>query len=169
VALPVLSILRTITMAVFRAGAATGGRAGRLLATGLVLLLVGVILAIGNTSLVGLAGTVVAAIGLYLVALVAWGWSRKALGAGAAATVVVAVLGLGAGRRTLFGDGDCSAAGSCKPDDLGWVGQHVLPWLSSSFWHVMLAIALFFGATAAIGALTMRRRRAVASPPAYGT
>jgi patatin-related protein len=162
---PVLSILRTITMGGYRAGAATGGRARPLLAAGLVLLLVGVILAIGNTSLVGLAGAALAAIGLYLVALVAWGFSRKALAAAAAASVVVAVLALGAARRTLFGDAGCSGGGSCAPDDFGWVGKHVLPWLSSSFWHVMLAVVLSLGAAAVSGLLVTRRRRAVAADP----
>ena len=77
---------------------------------------------------IGLTGTVVALVGLYLIALGAWGIHRGVLGAVIAVTAVVAVgaLTLRWVRTELWGTN-----GSAKN---GWVPRDVLPWLRDNWW-----------------------------------
>src|SRR5262249_31742217 len=77
---------------------------------------------------VGLTGTIVALVGLYLIALGAWGIHRGVLGALTAITALAlpALLTLHWVRTEVWGTGESSAS--------GLVPRDVLPWLRSSWW-----------------------------------
>jgi hypothetical protein len=154
---PALTLLRTVTMGSYRAATATRGATRPFLLTGLAALVVGVVVAIYNSSALGLTGAVVATIGFYIVALTTWGWSRKAFAALVTGLALGALLVFGASRHDVFGSAPCTKE-SCSVDSVGWFGRHVLPWLSASFWHVMLAVVLFFGLATLIGIAAKRSR-----------
>lgn len=89
---PVLATLRTITMGGYRAATATNGLILPLLLIGGGALVVGIVLAIYNTSVLGFAGAVLAATGFYLIAITTGGRSRKSLTAFAAGLGIVGLL-----------------------------------------------------------------------------
>lgn len=93
---------------------------------GFVLAVVGIVLATQSVVVVGVTGTITALVGLYLIALGAWGIHRGLLGAVIAITAFAAVgsLALAWVRRELWGSNATN----------GVVPEHVLPWLRDSWW-----------------------------------
>ena len=124
---PVLSTAKTVTRTGYLATKATGGSAWKTLAAGAVLAVIGGVLATQGLLVVGVTGTVVALVGLYLIALGAWGIHRGLLGALIAITALALVgsLSLAWVRNELWGT---------KASSSGLVPRHVLPWLHSTWW-----------------------------------
>jgi len=125
---PVLTSARTVTRTGYMVTKVTGGTAWKILLAGAVLALVGGVMATQGMMVVGLTGTIVALVGLYLIVLGAWEFHPRALGALVAVTVValLASLTLHWTRFELWG--------TAKPTSSGLVGRDVLPWLSSTWW-----------------------------------
>ncbi len=92
-----------------------------------MLAVIGGVLATQGLLVVGVTGTVVALVGLYLIALGAWGIHRGLLGALIAITALALVgsLSLAWVRNELWGT---------KASSSGLVPRHVLPWLHSTWW-----------------------------------
>ena len=106
----------------------TAGAAWKTLLAGVLLAVVGGLMASQGMIAVGLTGTIIALVGLYLIALGAWGLHRGVLGALTAITALalVALLTLPWMRTELWGTG---------PDaNRGLVPRDVLPWLRDSWW-----------------------------------
>jgi patatin-related protein len=125
---PILTSARTITRTGYMATKLTGGTAWKTLLAGAVLAVVGSVMATQGMMAVGLTGTIVALVGLYLIALGAWGIHRGVLGALIAITALAipALLTLHWMRTELWGTGQASNS--------GLVPRDVLPWLRSSWW-----------------------------------
>ena len=125
---PVLTSARTITRTGYMATKVTGGAAWKTLLAGVLLAVVGGVLATQGMIVVGLTGTIIALVGLYLIALGAWGIHRGVLGALIAITAIAlpALLTLHWVRIELWGTGQNGTS--------GLVPVHVLPWLRSSWW-----------------------------------
>jgi patatin-related protein len=125
---PVLTTARTVTRTGYMAAKVTGGTAWKILVAGVILALVGGVMATQGMMVVGLTGTIVALVGLYLIVLGAWELHRGVLGALVAVTVValLASLTLHWTRFELWGTG--------KNINSGLVARDVLPWLSSTWW-----------------------------------
>ncbi len=85
---PVLASARTVTRTGYLAAKATGGRAWWMLLLGLVLTVIGGVLATQGMIVVGVTGTALALAGLYLMAMGAWGIHRGLLGALAGITAL---------------------------------------------------------------------------------
>ena len=148
---PVLTSARTITRTGYLATKITGGAAWKSLLAGILLAVVGGVMATQGMIAVGLTGTIIALVGLYLIALGAWGLHRGALSALIAITglVLVGSLTLHWMRMQLWGTGQSSNS--------GLVPRDVLPWLRSSSWGglaVLGGIVLF----AVLISLIPRRR-----------
>jgi len=125
---PVLTSARTITRTGYMATKVTGGAAWKTLLAGILLAMVGGVMATQGMIVVGLTGTIIALVGLYLIALGAWGIHRGVLGALIAITAIAlpALLILHWVRIELWGTGQDSTS--------GLVPRDVLPWLRSSWW-----------------------------------
>jgi patatin-related protein len=125
---PVLTTARTVTRTGYMAAKVTGGTAWRILLAGVILALVGGVMATQGMMVVGLTGTIVALVGLYLIVLGAWELHRGVLGALLAVTIValLASLTLHWTRFELWGTG--------KNINSGLVPRTILPWLSSTWW-----------------------------------
>jgi patatin-related protein len=147
---PVLTSARTVTRTGYMVTKVTGGTAWKTLLAGAVLALVGGVMATQGMMVVGLTGTIVALVGLYLIVLGAWEFRRGALGALVAVTVValVASLTLHWTRFELWGTGKTSSS--------GLVPRDVLPWLSSTWWGGLAIL----GGILLIGVLLSRIPRA---------
>ena len=126
---PVLASARTITRTGYQATNVTGGRAWTTLLAGVILAVIGGVLATQGMIAVGLTGSIIALVGLYLIALGAWGIHRGALTALAAITALAipALLTLNWVRTQLWG----------KDNKSGLVPVHVLPWLRDSWWAAL--------------------------------
>ena len=124
---PVLTSARTVTRTGYMAAKVTGGTAWKTLLAGVVLAVVGGVLATQGMIVVGLTGTIIALVGLYLVALGAWGIHRGVLGALIAITALAlpALLTLHWVRVELWGT---------EKSTSGLVPRDVLPWLRDSWW-----------------------------------
>ena len=85
---PVLASARTVTRTGYLAAKATGGSGWRMLLAGLVLTVIGGVLATQGMIVVGVTGTALALAGLYLIAMGAWGIHRGLLGALAVITAL---------------------------------------------------------------------------------
>ena len=131
---PVLTSARTITRTGYMATKVTGGAAWKTLVAGILLAVVGGVLATQGMIVVGLTGTIVALVGLYLIALGAWGIHRGVLGALIAITAIAlpALLILHWVRIELWGTGQDSTS--------GLVPRDVLPWLRSSWWAGLVVL-----------------------------
>jgi patatin-related protein len=147
---PVLTTARTVTRTGYMAAKVTGGTAWKILVAGAVLALVGGVLATQGMMVVGLTGTIVALVGLYLIVLGAWELRRGVLGALLAVTVValLASLTLHWMRFELWGTG--------KNINSGLLPRDVLPWLSSTWWGGLAIL----GGVVLIGVLLSRIPRA---------
>jgi patatin-related protein len=147
---PVLTSARTVTRTGYMATKVTGGTAWKVLLAGAVLALVGGVMATQGMMVVGLTGTIVALVGLYLIVLGAWELHRGVLGALLAVTALalLASLTLHWTRFELWGTG--------KDINSGLVPRDVLPWLSSTWWGGLAIL----GAIVLIGVLLSRIPRA---------
>jgi patatin-related protein len=125
---PVLTTARTVTRTGYMAAKVTGGTAWKILVAGVVLAVVGGVLATQGMMVVGVTGTIAALVGLYLIVLGAWELHRGLLGAllGVTIAALVASLTLHWTRFELWGTG--------KNINSGIVPRTVLPWLSSTWW-----------------------------------
>ena len=128
----------------------TGGTAWKILVAGVILALVGGVMATQGMMVVGLTGTIVALVGLYLIVLGAWELHRGVLGALLAVTIValLASLTLHWTRFELWGNG--------KNINSGLIPRDVLPWLSSTWWGGLAIL----GGIILIGVLLSRIPRA---------
>jgi patatin-related protein len=128
---PVLTSARTITRTGYMATRVTGGVAWKTLLAGVALAVVGGVMATQGMMVIGLTGTIVALVGLYLIALGAWGLHRGVLGALIAITAlaVPALLTIHWTRFELWGT---TPANQNKAS--GLVPRDVLPWLRNSWW-----------------------------------
>lgn len=125
---PVLASARTVTRTGYQATRVTGGSGWKTLLAGVLLVVIGVVLATQQMMVVGLTGTIIALVGAYLIALGAWGIHRGVLGALVAITAlaVPVLLTLSWVRTQLWGDG--------KDSTSGLVPRDVLPWLRTAWW-----------------------------------
>ena len=125
---PVLASARTVTRTGYQATRVTGGSGWKTLLVGVLLVVIGVVLATQQMMVVGLTGTIMALVGAYLIALGAWGIHRGVLGALVAITALAlpVLLTLSWVRTQLWGDGKDSAS--------GLVPRDVLPWLRTAWW-----------------------------------
>ncbi|MGP9016873.1 patatin-like protein [Streptomyces sp. BR1] len=135
---PFLTSARTVTMTGYRASGLFGGAPRALTIAGFVCVVIGVAAMVLGTRVLSLGGAVVMAIGVYLVALAAWGLSRRLVPALVGLVVVGLVAAMSFRRRSLFGTGACDV--KCTGKDIGWVGRHALPWLQSAWWHPLVAL-----------------------------
>jgi predicted acylesterase/phospholipase RssA len=149
---PVLTSARTVTHTGYRATQVTGGNPLKMLIGGLVLAVIGGVLATQGMIIVGMTGTIIALAGLYLVALGAWGLHRGVLGAivGITALALIAALTLAWVRKFLWGDGAKTA---------GWVPGHVIPWLRTTWWGGLTLLGGFLALAAIFGILMQLRAR----------
>jgi hypothetical protein len=131
----------------------TGGSAWKTLLAGVVLAVIGGVMATQGMMVIGLTGTIVALVGLYLIALGAWGIHRGLLGALIAITTL-AVLGsltLAWVRTQIWGSAGNGSSGLVERD--------VLPWLRSSWWGGLAIIGGIILLAALLSVLTHRKPR----------
>jgi patatin-related protein len=147
---PVLTSARTVTRTGYMATKVTGGTAWKILLAGVVLALVGGVMATQGMMAIGLTGTIVALVGLYLIVLGAWELHRGVLGAFLAVTALalLASLTLHWTRFELWGNG--------KNINSGLIPRDVSPWLSSTWWGGLAIV----GGIVLIGVLLSRIPRA---------
>ena len=140
---------RSITRTGYLATKATGGNGWKTLLLGVVLAVVGTVLATQSVVVVGVTGTITALVGLYLIALGAWGIHRGLLGAVIAITAFAAVgsLALAWVRRELWGSNATN----------GVVPEHVLPWLRDSWWGGLAIVGGLLLIAVLINLVTRRR------------
>jgi patatin-related protein len=161
---PVLASARTVTRTGYMATKVTGGSGWKTLLAGVVLAVVGGVLATQGLIVVGVTGTIVALVGLYLIALGAWGIHRGLLGA----LIAITALAL-AGSLTLAWV-RTQIWGTVPKGSTGLVPGHVLPWLRSTWWGGLALIGGVILLAALLSVLTRRRPRrnpgTQAPPPA---
>ena len=155
---PVLTSARAVTRTGYLATKATGGSGWKTLVAGLVMGVVGGLLATQGAVVVGLTGTVILLAGLYLIAVGAWGIHRGLLGAIIAFTAIVLVgcTALPWGRTEIWG-----TSGNSKS---GLVPGHVLPWLRSSWWGGLALLGGIVLLAVLLSLLTRGRSRPDAAP-----
>jgi patatin-related protein len=155
---PVLTSARAVTRTGYLATKATGGSGWKTLVAGLVMGVVGGLLATQGAVVVGLTGTVILLAGLYLIALGAWGIHRGLLGAIIAFTALVLVgsTALSWGRTEIWG-----TSGNSKS---GIVARDVLPWLRSSWWGGLALLGGIILLAVLLSLLTRGRPRPDAAP-----
>ncbi len=155
---PVLTSARAVTRTGYLATKATGGSGWKTLVAGLVMGVVGGLLATQGAVVVGLTGTVILLAGLYLIAVGAWGIHRGLLGAIIAFTAIVLVgsTALHWGRTEIWG-----TSGNSKS---GLVPGHVLPWLRSSWWGGLALLGGIILLAVLISLLTRGRPQSDAAP-----
>ncbi|MEU6255767.1 patatin-like protein [Streptomyces sp. NPDC047043] len=140
---PFSSFARTVTMIGYRTVGLTKASPWVLTVLGLVGITLGFFLARGDDSFLGLTAAVSLATGCLLFGLAAWGMSRRLLPATVALLLVAAIVVSATVKRAfLFGKPtEQSSGGATPPPDVGWVGEHALPWLQQPYWHPLLALA----------------------------
>ena len=151
---PATSAMRTITLAGYRVVNLVRAWPRRIILVGLALLLVGGLLATAQSTVFGLTGMLIAAIGGYLVVFGAWQTSRAVLAAVLSATVVggAASLTIPSVRHGLFGK---------QGDKAGWLNDRVL-WLGERWWHPLAGLGVVLLLLALIGMLFARHGKATA-------
>jgi hypothetical protein len=160
---PVLASARTVTRTAYQATNVTKGSAWATLLAGVLLGVIGGVLATQGMIAVGLTGSIIALVGLYLIALGAWGIHRGALTAIAAITALAipALLTLSWVRTKLWG--------AKQKSDSGWVPMHVLPWLRDSWWAGLAVLGGIIALAVLISFIPKRqpaRNRATKRPTA---
>jgi patatin-related protein len=155
---PVLTTARTVTRTGYMATKVTGGSGWKTLLAGVVLAVIGGVMATQGLIAIGLTGTIIALVGLYLIALGAWGIHRGLLGALIAITTlaVVGSLTLAWVRTQIWG--------TAHNSNSGLVPRDVLPWLRSSWWGGLAIIGGVILLAALLSVLTRRRPRGNRSP-----
>jgi hypothetical protein len=150
---PVLTTARTVTRTGYMATKVTGGSGWKTLLIGVVLAVIGGVMATQGLIAIGLTGTIIALVGLYLIALGAWGIHRGLLGALIAITTLALAgsLTLAWVRKQIWG--------SIPKGSSGLVPKHVLPWLQSSWWGGLAIIGGVVLLAALLSVLTHRRPR----------
>jgi patatin-related protein len=150
---PVLASARTITRTGYMATKVTGGSGWKTLLIGVVLAIAGGVMATQGLIAIGLTGTIIALVGLYLIALGAWGIHRGLLGALIAITTlaVAGSLTLAWVRKQIWG--------TTQNSNSGLVPRDVLPWLRSSWWGGLAIIGGVILLAALLSVLTRRRPR----------
>jgi len=145
---PVLTSARTVTRTGYMATKVTGGSGWKTLLIGVALAVIGGAMATQGLIVVGVTGTIVALVGLYLIALGAWGIHRGLLGALIAITALALAgsLTLAWVRRQIW-------------SSTGLVPKHVLPWLQSAWWGGLALIGGVILLAALISVVTRRRPR----------
>jgi hypothetical protein len=145
---PFLTTARTVTRTGYMATKVTGGSGWKTLLAGAVLAVIGGVMATQGLIAIGVTGTVVALVGLYLIAMGAWGIHRGLLGALIAITTLAltASLTLAWVRARLWGSG-------------GLVTKHVLPRLQNTWWGGLALIGGILLLAALISVITRRRPR----------
>ncbi|MFD0169210.1 patatin-like protein [Streptomyces decoyicus] len=141
---PFFSSARTVTMVAYRAAGLTSGSPRVLTVLGLAFTALAIWAMNGDGALLGLTAVVLLVIGFLLLALAAWGLSRRLLPA-FLALILAALIVIGATvkRSWLFGT-KAEKPPCCGAEpyaDAGWVGRNVLPWLQESAWHPLIAFA----------------------------
>jgi patatin-related protein len=146
---PPLATVRTLTLGGYRVVSTTKGVPKWSILIGAAILVLGVVLAIQSTTVVGITGLAVAGIGAYLVVLGAWQRSSRLLFALLSITVVGAVLSLGTPvvSKWLFGE----------KDQEGLVGRNVY-WLGTQWWYPLAAVGVIAVAVTMLGAANPRRK-----------
>jgi patatin-related protein len=145
---PFLTATRTVTRTGYLATKVTGGTAWKTLLAGIVLAVLGGVMATQGMMVVGLTGTIVALAGLYLIAMGAWGIHRGLLGAliAIATLALTASLTLAWVRNQLWGSN-------------GPVAKHILPWLNNNWWAGLALIGAILLLASVISVITRRRPR----------
>jgi patatin-related protein len=148
---PLTSTLRTVTLGGYRVTNLVKALPRRMILAGLVLLLVGALFATAQSTVFGLTGVLIAAIGGYLVVFGAWQLSRGVLAAVISATLVgaAASLTIPSVRRGLFGQ---------RGGKSGWLNERVL-WLGEQWWHPLVGLGAVLVLLALIGVLFARGGR----------
>ncbi|HTZ43991.1 MAG TPA: patatin-like protein [Jatrophihabitans sp.] len=146
---PVTSTARTVTLAGYRMANLAKALPRRMILAGLVLLLVGAALATVGSTLFGLTGLLIAAVGGYLIVFGAWQTSRAVLGAVISASLIGGALALTVPtvRHGLFGVQDGKQ---------GWLNGRVI-WLGETWWHPLAGVGLLIVVLAAAGMVFARR------------
>ena len=146
---PFTSTLRTVTLGGYRVTNVVKAMPRRMILAGLVLLLIGAFLASGQSTVFGLTGVLIAAIGGYLLVFGAWQTSRGVLAAVLSATVVgaAASLTIPSVRHGLFG---------VRGGKSGWLAERML-WLGEQWWHPLAGLGAVLLVLAVIGVLFSRR------------
>ncbi len=129
---PATSSMRTVALTGYRVTTAVKSLPRRVILAGLLLLVVGGVMATQQSTFLGLTGLLVAATGGYLVVFGAWQSSRLLLNAVVASTLVgsVASLCVAPVRRGLFGQPGTKS---------GWLGDRVV-WLGEAWWHPLAGL-----------------------------
>lgn len=150
---PVLTSARAVTRTGYLATKATGGSGWKTLVAGLIMAVIGGLLATQGAVVVGLTGTVILLTGLYLIALGAWGIHRGLLGAIIAITALLLVgsTALPWARTEIWG-----SSGNSKS---GIVPRDMLPWLRSSWWGGLALLGGIILLAALLSLLTRGRQR----------
>ncbi|MFL6163754.1 MAG: patatin-like protein [Jatrophihabitantaceae bacterium] len=146
---PLASVLRTVTLAGYRVTDLVNAWPRRMILAGLALLLIGALVATGQSTVFGLTGVLIAAVGGYLLVFGAWQTSRAVLGAVLSATVIGAAASLTVPvvRRGLFG---------VRGGEAGWLNGRVL-WLGEQWWHPMAGLGAALLTLTLIGIVFTRR------------
>lgn len=157
---PILSTLRTVTLGGYRAVTAAGARPQRMIGIGALLLVVGTVAAVVQSSLLGLTGVAVAAIGTYLIAFGAWQKGGRLLAAITGVTITAALAALATTwvRQHLFG------TSTTNP---GWLGRN-LHWVGDSWWRPWAVLAAILLAGALIAVVIPRAVRSARSSRSAG-
>lgn len=129
----VLTTIRTVTLAGYRAVKATSGSTRLLFVAGVLALLAGVWGMLQDSVWFGLSGIVLVLLGAYLITIVAWRWKFLLYIGGVTVVVAAAAVVSPVGRENLFGESGNKA-------DLGLVGEDVIPWLKGDWWHVLVVL-----------------------------
>jgi patatin-related protein len=140
---PPVTALRTVALSGYQVAALTKGIARRSITWGAMLLVLGVILAMQNSTWFGASGLAMAGTGACLVVLGTWQCSSRLLFVIPSVTLVGAFFSLACPvvRRYLFGTANKS----------GWIGAHVY-WLGAQWWHPFVVVLAFALALALIAA-----------------
>ncbi len=149
---PVLASARSVTRTGYRVAKITGGAPRIMFLLGLAAAIIGGVLATQGMIVIGITGTGIALAGLYLIVLSAWEIGRGLLAALAAITVLAALASLTLAwvRRSLWGKGE-------QKDPTGWVPDHVLPWLNSTWWAGLAILGGLLALAVIAGRIWSRR------------
>ncbi len=157
---PLFTSLRGVTLTTYQATKATRATPRALLLAGMVLIVVGFVLAAGWGNLLGLGGVGLVVAGLAIVALGVWGLSWRGLKVllGALLLLLVVAPSLPWVRHWLFAPGPGSP-GIATPALKAFPG-----WLASTWWHptVVLGGLLVLVAVISLAVSNSRRARTAA-------
>lgn len=139
---PVTMTLRTVTLATYKIANLTDGTPRRLLIGGVVAMIVGIALAIQQSTVIGFSGTVITFAGFLVLSLGVWGLGRHAVRGILSALLALGVLILLAltaipwSRHWLF---------ATSTTDRGLLGRHVdawVTWLGDAWWHPLTIVGI---------------------------